>query len=153
MVKNNYELCFSSHAMICSFFWLFLCIFNCLLLYKISHTVENYKRRNSNRSLLQYLMQLVAFYSTFYCTYNVLQGKISYNIKMSAKKFSYHKNIHNHVFNTPNIEIMKSLLMYEEKIQIQFKKFYFLPRIAHKSKVKIVFSIHFQYIILNNYNT
>ena len=61
-------------------------------------------------------MQLVAFYCTFYCTYNVLQGKISYNIKMSAKNFPYHKNIHNLVFNTTEIEIMKTLLMYEEKI-------------------------------------
>ena len=81
MVKNNYKLCFSSHAMICNFLTI-LCIFNCLLLYKSSYTCEHQiKSRNSSRSLLQYLLQLVAFYCPFYYASNGLRVKYSKILK------------------------------------------------------------------------
>ena len=112
MVKNNYKLCFSSHAMICNFLTI-LCIFNCLLLYKSSHTCENQiKIRNSSRSLLQYLLQLVAFYCPFYYASNGLRVKIFWDIEMSANFFQTTNDIYKHVFHTNEFLFLISFLQY-----------------------------------------
>ena len=133
------------------FFLAFLCIFNCLLLYKISHTVENYKRRNSNRSLLQYLMQLVAFYSTFIALIMFYKGKYPTILKCQQKRFLTTK-IYITMFLTPlKLKLWNHCWCMKKKFRYSPNIYIFRLIQSHNIKVKIFFTI--KYIVLNNYNT